>query len=248
MPPAQSPSSARKPTLTNRSVRSSVEQRPVIPNLMSLRKTSIESLTRAPPKRSITLDEAHSQIDDQSRPGSSLSSASLPVSITSSKPDFITRPSIQRHPKVQPQPQPATTTTKKFRVEYSKKSATAAAPVPAQPAVIPMVIEGKKVKSAKTSARDHDDSLQQSMNSTRLKVSSGVQKSQSLLKTSSTSSMTSITRDDNALKDESMTIMDVPLNKSMNRRSTNIEREPTKARKMEFTIRDGTKWNQASSE
>ncbi|CAF1386232.1 unnamed protein product [Rotaria sordida] len=243
----RSPSNEWKQLLTNRSARSSIEQRPSIPNLISLRKASIESLTRAPPKRSITLDEAHHQIDDQSRPASSLSSASLPVSITSSKPDFITRPSIERHPKVRAQPQPppsttaTTTTTKKFRVEYPKKS-------PPPTSIVPMVIEGKKVTSAKNSARNSDEYLQQSINSTKHKIPSGIQKSQNLLKTSSTSSMTSITRDDNISKDESMTITDLPLNKSMNRRSTNIDREPTKARKMEFSVRDGPKWNQASSE
>ncbi|CAF4649970.1 unnamed protein product [Rotaria sp. Silwood1] len=241
----QSPSNEWKQLLKNRSARSSIEQRPVIPNLMSLRKASIGSLTRAPPKRSITIDEAHHQMDDQSRPPSSLSSASLPVSITSSKPDFITRPSIERHPKVIPQPQPPppppTTTTKKFRVEYPKKTSATT--------VVPMVIEGKKVRSAKNSARDNDEYLQQSMNSTKNKItSSSVQKSQSLLKTSSTSSMTTITRDDNVLKDESMTITDLPLNKSMNRRSTNIDREPTRSRKIEFSVRDGVKWNQTSSE
>ncbi|CAF3499537.1 unnamed protein product [Rotaria sp. Silwood1] len=239
----QSPSNEWKQLLKNRSARSSIEQRPVIPNLMSLRKASIGSLTRAPPKRSITIDEAHHQMDDQSRPPSSLSSASLPVSITSSKPDFITRPSIERHPKVipQPQPPPPTTTTKKFRVEYPKKTSATT--------VVPMVIEGKKVRSAKNSARDNDEYLQQSMNSTKNKItSSSVQKSQSLLKTSSTSSMTTITRDDNVLKDESMTITDLPLNKSMNRRSTNIDREPTRSRKIEFSVRDGVKWNQTSSE
>ncbi|CAF2524556.1 unnamed protein product [Rotaria sp. Silwood2] len=237
----QSPSNEWKQLLTNRSARSSTEKRPIIPNLMSLRKASIESLTRAPPKRSITLDEAHNQIDDQSRPASSISSASLPVSITSSKPDFITRPLIERHPKVIQQPQPPpTTTTKKFRVEYPKKSSP--------PTIAPMVVEGKKVTSARNSARDNDEYLQQSINSTKHKITSGVQKSQNLLKTSSTSSMTSITRDDNILKDESMTITDLPLNKSINRRSTNSDREPTKSRKIEFSVRDGVNWNQASSE
>ncbi|CAF1389306.1 unnamed protein product [Rotaria magnacalcarata] len=236
----QSSTDEWKQVLKNRSARSSAEQRPMVPNLASLRKTSIENLIRAPPKRSITLDEAHQQIDEQSRPGSSLSSASLPVSITSSKPDYITRPSIERHPKLAPPPT-TTTTTKKFRVEYPKKpSATLVAP--------PMVIEGKKVTSARNSARDSDEYLQQSMNSTRNKIPSGVQKSQHLLKTSSTSSMTTITRDDNILKDESMTITDLPLNKSMNRRSTNIDREPSKSRRMEFSVRDGPKWHQASSE
>jgi hypothetical protein len=213
------------------------KQRPVIPNLISLRKASIETLSRAPPKRSITLEETHHQIDDQSRPGSSLSSASLPVSIISSKPDFITRPSIERHPKVIPQP---TTTTKKFRVEFSKKSS---------PPIMPsMVIEGKKVTSARNSARDNDERLQQSIHSTRTKISSGVQKSQNILKTTLTSSMTSITRDDNTLKDESMTITDLPVNKSINRRSINIDREPTKSRKMEFSVREGVKWQNTSSE
>ena len=234
----RSASKERKHSATNRST----EQRTVIPNLLSLRKTSIESLTRAPPKRSITLEETRQQMDDHSRPGSSLSSASLPVSITSSKPDLITRPSIERHPKLvpQPPPQPPPQTTKKFRVEFPKKSSP--------PTIAPMVIEGKKVTSAKNSARESDEHLQQSTNSTKSKISSSVQKSQNLLKTSSTSSMTSITRDDNILRDESMTITDLPINKSINRRSTNVDREPTKSRKIEFSVRDGTKWQQASSE
>lgn len=215
---------------TARSIRSSTEQRSVIPNLVSLRQASIESLTRAPPKRSIALD-----LDDHSRPGSSLSSSSLPVSITSSKPDFITRPSIERQPKIMPQT--TTTTSKKFRVEFSKKSSP--------PTVPPMVIEGKKVTSARNSARDSDEHLQ---HSTRSKISSGVQKSQNILKASTTTSMTSITRDDNILKDESMTLTDLPLNKSFNRRSTNIDREPTKSRKMEFSVKEGVKWNNASIE
>jgi hypothetical protein len=231
-PPAPPPIIERS-TPINRSI----EQRPVVPNLISLRKTSIESLSRAPPKRSINIEETHNQIDDQSRPSSSLSSASLPVSIISSKPDFITRTSIERQPKILSQ-----TTKKKFRVEFSKK--------PSQPPIIsPMVIEGKKVTSARNSARDSDERLQQSSHSTRSKISSsGVQKSQNLLKISSTSSMTSITRDENILKDESMTITDLPVNKSINRRSTNIDREPTKSRKMEYSVRDGVKWQNGSSE
>jgi hypothetical protein len=223
--------------LTNLSARSSVEQRPVIPNLMSLRKTSIGRLSPSPPKRSIALEETHHQMDESSRPGSSVSSASLPVSIISSKPDLISRPLIERYPKVIPQP---STTTKKFRVEFPKKSAP--------PRIPPMVIEGKKVTSARNSARDSDEHLQQSVNSTTSKISSGVQKSQNLAKISSTTSMTSITRDDNILKDESLTITDMPANKSIHRRSTNIDRKPTKSRAMEFTVRDGVKWQQASSE
>lgn len=207
----------------------SIEQRPVIPTLISLRKASIESLSRAPPKRSIALEENRSQMDDQSRPGSSLSSASLPVSITSSKPDLITRPSFERHPKVLPQ------TTKKFRVEFSKKSPP---PPPAAPAVPPMVIEGKKVTSARNSARDSEDRLQQSINSTRGKISAGIQRSQTLVKGSTMTSMTSVTRDG------SMTLTDVPVRRSMN----SSEREPTRARKIEFTIKDGMKWQNASSE
>jgi hypothetical protein len=176
-------------------------------------------------------------MDESSRPGSSVSSASLPVSIISSKPDLISRPLIERYPKVIPQP---STTTKKFRVEFPKKSAP--------PRIPPMVIEGKKVTSARNSARDSDEHLQQSVNSTTSKISSGVQKSQNLAKISSTTSMTSITRDDNILKDESLTITDIPANKSIHRRSTNIDRKPTKSRAMEFTVRDGVKWQQASSE
>jgi hypothetical protein len=225
--------------VSNRSIRSSIEQRPAIPNLVSLRKASIESLSRAPPKRSINLEETHTQVDDQSRPSSSLSSASLPVSITSSKPDYITRPSLERHPKVAPQTTTTTaavaTTTKKFRVEFPKKSS----PPPPVPS---MLIEGKKVTSARNSARDGDDRL------TRSKISSGVQKSQSTFKASATSSMTSITRDDNILRDESLTINDIPVNKSVHRRSANAERVPTKARKMEFSVKDGMKWQNISSE
>lgn len=226
----KSPANELRQSYKSRSARSSVEQRPAVPNLASLRKASIESFTRAPPKRSTTIDEAYQQIDDQSRPPSSMSSASLPVSITSSKPDYITRPSFERHPKIKPQPPPQPVAApKKFRVEFPKKSSP--------PTVVPMVIEGKKVTSAKNSARNSD-----------VKASSAVQKSQNLLKTSSTSSMTSITRDDNILKDESMTITDIPLNKSMNRRSTTTDKEPTKARRMEFSMKDGSKWHQSSSE
>ncbi|CAF1100383.1 unnamed protein product [Adineta ricciae] len=233
-------SSESRHSFTQRSARSSVEQRPAIPNLMSLRKTSIEALTRPPPKRSITLEETHNQIDDYSRPGSSLSSASLPVSVISSKPDLISRPLIERYPKVNPQAAAAPQTIKKFRVEFQKKSAP--------PTVPAMVIEGKKVTSASTSARDNDDYLQQSMNSTRGKISAGVQRSQNVVKASTNSSMTTVTRDENALKDESLTITDAQVNKSITRRSTNTERKPTKSRTMEFTVRDGVKWQHASSD
>ena len=145
--------------------------RPIIPNLMTLRKNSIESFTPAPPKRSTTIEETRLQMDEHSRPGSSLSSASLPVSIISSQPDLITQPSISRHPK-------AVLAPKKFRVEYSKKSSPPN-----------MVIEGKKV----TSDEHHP----------RTKISSGVlpkssYQSQHLMKTSSTSSITTVTRDESA--------------------------------------------------
>jgi hypothetical protein len=60
--------------------------------------------------------------------------------------------------------------------------------------------------------------------------------------------MTSITRDDNILKDESLTITDLPPNKSIHRRSANVDRVPTKSRKIEFSVRDGVKWQNASSE
>lgn len=238
-PPPPPPPPIIEAAPSSRSIRLSMEQRSAIPNLVSLRKASIENFARPPPKRSINLDEAHTQIDDQSRPGSSLSSSSLPVSIISSKPDFITRPSIERHPKVFPQPT-VTNTTKKFRVEFSKRSSPP--PVPS------MVIEGKKVTSARNSARESgDDRVQQSIHSTRNKISSGIQKSHSTLKASTTSTMTSITRDENILKDESLTITDATVPKSSYRRSTNIEREPTKSRKMEFTMKDGTRWQAASS-
>jgi hypothetical protein len=153
-------------------------------------------------------------IDDQSRPGSSLSSASLPVSIISSQPDLITHPSISRHPKANVAP-------KKFRVEYSKK--TSAPP--------PMVIEGKKVKSA----RDSDENP-------RTKISSGLaprssyQSQQNLMKTSSTSSITTVTRDENVFKDESLTIS-----------SSARQPKKIKSRKIEFSVRDGTKWQQGST-
>ena len=190
-----------------------VELRPVIPSLMSLRKASIESLSRAPPKRSTNLEENRSQIDEQSRPGSSLSSSSLPVSITSSKPDLITRPSIERHPtKVVPQ------TTKKFRVEFSKKSSPTP-PTPPQPPPPVMVIEGKKVTSARNSARDSDDR-------NRTKISSGIQP----LKASTATSFTTITRDG------SITLTDLPAN------------HKNKARKIEFTVKGGIKWQNASTD
>ena len=237
-PPAPPPT---EPIVSSRSIRSSTEQRPAIPNLVSLRKASIESLSRAPPKRSVNIEETHTQVDDPSRPSSSLSSASLPVSITSSKPDYITRPSLERHPKIAPQTTTtaptAATTTKKFRVEFPKK------PSPPPPVLAPsMLIEGKKVTSARNSARDIDDRL------ARSKISSGVQKSHSTLKASATSSMTSITRDDYISKDESLTINDIPVNKSAHRRSANAERVPTKARKMEFSVKDGMKWQNTSAE
>lgn len=247
-PPPPAPAPIIEPAPSTRSIRASTEQRSAIPNLVSLRKASIESFSRPPPKRSINLEEAHTHLDDHSRPGSSLSSASLPVSIISSKPEFITRPSIERHPRILPQPTTTNTntTTKKFRVEFSKRPSPPPTPGPVVPS---MVVEGKKVTSARNSARDSgDDRLQHSMHFTRNKTLSGVQKSHSTLKASSTSTMTSITRDENILRDESLTITDATTQKGSHRRSTNIEREPTKARKMEFTIKDGMKWQNTSAE
>ena len=153
---------------------------------------------------------------------------------------ITTQEVARRHATTAPTTTATTATTKKFRVEFSKKSSP--------PTMPSMVIEGKKVTSARNSARDNDERIQQSIHSTRNKISSGVQKSQNILKTTLTSSMTSITRDDNTLKDESMTLTDIPINKSINRRSSNIERETTKSRKMEFSMRDGVKWQNASSE
>ncbi len=69
-----------------------IEQDQVISNPISLRKSSSKSLSRVSSKDSITHKEirhrSKSQIDNNSRPDSSLSSASLPVSMTSSKPGF----------------------------------------------------------------------------------------------------------------------------------------------------------------
>ena len=188
---------------------------PTIPTLMSLRKSSMENFSPSPPKRSTTLEETRQQLDEQSRPGSSLSSTSLPVSVMSSQPELITRMFTERHPKVAPAPL-TTTSTKKFRVEFTKKSAA--------PTIAPMVVEGKKVTSARNSARDTDPHLQQSMTSSRSKMPADVQKSANtthLLKTSSTSSVTTI---------------------------THLSQDPSKARKMEFSVRDGVKWQAASTE
>ena len=201
----------------------------------------IENFSPAPPKRSITLEETRQQLEEHSRPSSSLSSGSLPVSIISSQPDNITRPSIERHPKVAHGPI-TNPTPKKFRVEFPKKSSP--------PAVPPMVVEGKKVTSARLSARDSDDHTQQSINSSRIKISSGAPRvSQNLMKTSSTTSMTSITRDENLLRDDSLTINDTAVTKKNSaRRSAQFDREPSKARKIEFTVKDGAKWQQGSTE
>ena len=224
-----------KPLVSNRSA----EQRPTIPTLISLRKTSMENFSPAPPKRSITLEETRQQFEDHSRPGSSLSSGSLPVSIISSQPDNITRPSIERRPKGPPAPLVTTNPTpKKFRVEFSKK--------PSSPTVPDMVVEGKKVTSARLSARESHDHAHPSP----IKVSPGAPRvSQNLMKTSSTTSMTSVTRDENFLRDESLTINDGPGSKKNSaRRSTHLEREASKARKIEFTVKDGVKWHQGSTE
>ena len=241
-PKALEPSIMTQPTASKEwkpmlSQRSTTEKRSVRSPLVSMRLNSIENFSPTPPKLSTNLEEIRlAPSEDQSRPPSSLSSASLPVSITSSQPDNITRPSIERHPKLTP------SSTKKFRVEFQKKS-----PVPAVPAPVPaptMVIEGKKVTSARQSARDREEST--SIHSSRGKFSAGLNKSAShsngnLMKTSSTSSMTSITRDENLLRDESLTMTDASAQKNPLRRST-------KSRKIEFTVKDGPKWQKASNE
>jgi hypothetical protein len=231
----------RSPAIVERSIRSSAEQRSTTSTLMSLRKTSIENFSPTPPKRSIVVEEIRHQLDEHSRPGSSLSSGSLPVSIISSQPDNITRPLIVRQTKVVPTAS-SNVTTRKFRVEYPKKT------------VEPMLIEGKKVTSARQSARDNDEYVQQSIQSSRNKLSSGIVRSSNqnhtnTLKVSGNSSLTTVTHDDNALKDESMTMNDTVQQTSLVRRSNPVEqREPVKARRIEFSVKDGLNWQKHSTE
>lgn len=215
-----------KPTISVEG-RKSVEQRSIRSPLRSLRLNSNGNFSPTPPKRSTNIEELRltPNNEDYSRPPSSMSSASLPVSIISSQPDQITRPSIERNPKF------PSKNSKKFRVEFQKK--TTPPPPP------PMLIEGKKV----TSAREREDPL----NSSRPKFSASINKSisnsanhQNLVKTSSTSSMTSITRDENILRDESLTINDASNHRNSLRRST-------KSRRVEFPSKDGTKSHKNSA-
>ncbi|CAF0804655.1 unnamed protein product [Didymodactylos carnosus] len=178
------PSTEWKQTLTNRSGNNNTEY--VIPNLLLKKSTDYTQPKTTPrlsqTKRSITLDETNKKtttIDDYtfSRPTSSLSSASLPVSIISSKPELITKPSIEANPHrravvhrtvtnptTNDNHTTVTTTAKKFRIDFnqqnskeilsvpssnSKKISTTNANTHIPQSVNPqMVVEGKKVSSS----------------------------------------------------------------------------------------------------
>ncbi|CAF3894803.1 unnamed protein product [Rotaria sp. Silwood2] len=214
----------------------STEYDQTILNSVSLRKSSVESLVRTSSKHSIKIDETHYQstteLDNNSRPESSLSSASLPVSITSSKTDFINRKiqslaiSLRKNSSASPLKSSSsslrTTETSSSQLETRTSN----------------IVESSKV----TSPYNNNKSLQESINSLNDKSLSNVytqESSNDLLKLNLITNLT---------EDENITVNDLPIKEKTTHRQTRTNDELSKFRKLEFSMGDGLKWHDASTE
>jgi len=281
-----------------------IEQDQVISNPISLRKSSSKSLSRVSSKDSITHKEirhrSKSQIDNNSRPDSSLSSASLPVSMTSSKPGFnnsedqspatlsrktsssnikkfASSPSALKNSSSSTMKKTSSSTSKTTSTatpEKTSSSATETSPTattektsssttktsptvttektsssesivkptiksssPQPEPIVPIITEDKK----ETLPSDPDECLQESMNSLKDKSSSNVDASESVYDLLQSNLTTFLTREGN------ITENDLPSKKRIRRQTTNSD-ELSKYRKLEFSVGDGLKWQEASTE
>jgi len=226
-------------------------------NLVSLRNVSIRSLSRPSSKHSITREQIHhrsrSQIDNNnnSRPGSSLSSASLPISITSSKADFnnskmhssaassrksssSSTSTLKNSSSLTPKsPNSAAKTTKTSPSSISTKKNSSSQPQP----IIPIITEIQK----EISSCDSNQSHQVSMNSLRDKSLSNVDASEN-----SNDLIKPILK-----REENITENDLPAKKRTRHRvrhHTTASNDSSTLRKLEFSVGDGLKWQEASVE
>jgi hypothetical protein len=232
----------------------STEQDQTIRNLVSLRKLSFRSLSRTSSKNSVTREEIHhrskSQIDNNSRPGSSLSSASLPVSIASSKADFnnskvqssaaSSRKSSSSTTSTNQNLSSSTSTLKNSSSSTSTTKPTGTNSSPQPEPIIPIKTEDKKI----ISLCDPNECHQKSTNSLKDKSSSNVHASESANDLTESNLITFIAREENITQNA------LPAKKRTRRRrrqTTNSD-DSSKFRKLEFSVGDGLKWQETSME
>jgi hypothetical protein len=285
----------------------SAEQHRITPNLVPLRKSSIGDLLQALSKHSVVAEETHHRLNSPVD-NDSLSSSSLPISITSSKEDFIhpnvassrknslsptsvtkspssikktsssAKPTsnkplsstakdsspaatIPKHPS-SPMTEkiPSTTTIEKptapeTLILQNRSSPTAEKPASSivvisknsssptperKTSSLPVVIDDRKV----TSPCDTDQCLQESMISIKDRSLSSQPTSQSLDDSLKTSSMMLLNRD------EYINLSDLPAKKISRRRRRTItsDNEPSTLRKLGFSVGNGFKWEEVSTE
>jgi hypothetical protein len=250
------------------------EQLQTRPDVIPLRKSSVGHISRPSSKHSVTLEQIHqpakSQTVNKSRPSSSLSSSSLPVSVTSSKPDFVdskiqssatsSRENSSSSTSTIKNSSSTTSTTedssssastlKNSSTSTSKDSSSSATSTPKNVPPIknsspePEPTASITIEEKKvTPPPDDNQCLHQSMNSLKEKSSSDVDTSQNPNNSSKSSPTTTLIRDEN------MIVNDKPVKKRTHRRrQTTTSNESSKFRKLGFSIGDGLKWQEVSME
>ena len=220
----------------------SIEEHQTVP----LRKSSVGSLPRVPSKHSIPLEEtghpSKSQLDNNnSRPASSLSSASLPISMTSSKTVSSVTTSRKNSSSSTSTIQNSSSSTSKIShpvitTTTVSSPATSISKNSASPISAPKKAPSPQPKTI-TPLCNNDEHLQGSINSLKDKSLPNVDDS---LKPTSTTCL---------IRDKNITVNDLPAKKRTHRRRKKVaDDDPSKFRKLGFSMGDGLKWQEASME
>ncbi|CAF3794429.1 unnamed protein product [Rotaria sordida] len=217
-----------------------IEHNRTISKSVSIHKSSIENLVCTSSKDSRKLDETYYQstteFDTTSRSGSSLSSTSLPVSITSSKTDFINR-------KIESSATSSRKSSSSSTFSSSSTSITTTKTSSPQPkTTTSSIVENTKITSSYNNNNNNNKSPQESINSLKDRSLSNVNTQQSpndLLK------LNLIT---NPIENEHITVNDSLIKERTSHHQTTTSDESSKFRKLEFSMEDGLKWHEASAE
>ena len=246
------------------------------PASIPLRKLSVDHISRPSSKHGVILEpiihhRSKSQTDNNSRPGSSLSSSSLPVSITSSKADAFNDSKIESSAtssssttKTSSATTPTTedsssststlknsststsTTKSSSSATSTTKTSSSSTPTnsPPQPeTAAPTIIEDKKV----TTPNDNNECLPESTDSLKEKSSSNIDTPQNSNNSLKSNSTTCLVRDENII-DNDILLKKKVRRRRRRRRETTTSDEQSKFRKLGFSVGDGLKWQETSTE
>ncbi|CAF3445221.1 unnamed protein product [Rotaria sp. Silwood1] len=214
----------------------SIEDNQTISESISICKSSIESLVRTSSKDSIklieTYDRSTTEFDNNSRSGSSLSSASLPVSITSSKTDFINR-------KIESSATSSRRNSSSSIWKSSSSSLITTKTLSSQSETrTPIIVKNTKVTS---SCKNNNEPQQDSSNTLKEKSLSNVHTQQS------SNDLLKLNLIINSTEDENITSNDLPIKETTHRQTTTSNKS-SRFRKLEFSMEDGLKWHEISTE